>query len=280
MKHQLIELINQIPDVEQYFHLASNGTYKCYIVYDIPFFNDWLQGIQYELQKLIELSDSQYVKDTLDCSKKKFDGWHDKTLFLELSSRLKTIKRDIDNLYLEDKKEHDDEIKGNKEKKVFISHASKDKQYVKEIVDLLIKIGLNEKQIFCSSLSGYDIPGGKDIFEFLREQFNKFNLHVFYIHSNNYYDSSYCLNEMGAAWVLKNSCTSILLPGFKVEDMKGVVNKNEVAIKLDCEEIELKDKLNQLYDTITDEFALRKKSESLWEQDRDCFIQGISEIVG
>ena len=39
------------------------------------------------------------------------------------------------------------------------------------------------------------------------------------------------LNEMGAAWALKANCTSLLLPGFKFEEMKGVVNNNTIAIK-------------------------------------------------
>ena len=58
------------------------------------------------------------------------------------------------------------------------------------------------------------------------------------------------LNEMGAAWALKANCTSLLLPGFKFEEMKGVVNNYTIAIKLDSDEYEVKDKLDQLYAVI------------------------------
>lgn len=58
----------------------------------------------------------------------------------------------------------------NKIDKIFISHASKDVKYVKELVDLLNDIGVQKtsKSIFCSSLPGYDIPHGESIYEFLK----------------------------------------------------------------------------------------------------------------
>ena len=67
--------------------------------------------------------------------------------------------------------------------KIFISHASKDKEYVKKLVELLDGMGLDQTQIFCSSLPGYDIPVGSDIFDYLRQQFQEYELHVFLIHS-------------------------------------------------------------------------------------------------
>ena len=47
--------------------------------------------------------------------------------------------------------------------KIFISHATKDKDYVSALVNLLEDMGLRERQIFCSSASGYGIPLDEDI---------------------------------------------------------------------------------------------------------------------
>ena len=139
-------------------------------------------------------------------------------------------------------------------------------------------MGLNQTQVFCSSLPGYGVPIDTNIFDFLRDQFLKYNLHVIFIHSDNYYMSPISLNEMGAAWALKNAVTSILLPGFGFEKMTGVVNNRAIAIKLDSQRLELQDKLNQLYDKIISEFGLVRKADIIWQQKRDAFIDDIQQV--
>ena len=166
----------------------------------------------------------------------------------------------------------------NKKTKIFISHSSKDKEYVQCLVELLNTMGLNQKHIFCSSLPGYDIRMGKDIFECLREQFEKFDLHFFLIHSENYYESTVSLNEMGAAWVLRNNFTSILLPGFDFSKMTGVIGNKIMSLKLDDDEIGMKHKLNQIYDSLLKEFSLDREEAIIWEQNRDKFIDRIKQI--
>lgn len=44
-----------------------------------------------------------------------------------------------------------------KKPKIFISHATKDKDYVSVLVNLLEDMGLRQSQIFCSSAPGYGI---------------------------------------------------------------------------------------------------------------------------
>lgn len=163
---------------------------------------------------------------------------------------------------------------------IFISHSTDDKEYAKVLVDLLEKIGLDEQTVFCSSVPGYDVKLGKDIYEHLRALFQTRELHIIYLLSKNFYDSPASLNEMGAAWVLKKEATSVLLPEFDFADMKGVVNNRETAMKLDSDEIEVKDKLNQLYETIVEEFSLKKKTATVWERIRDNFIQKTKKIHG
>ncbi len=167
----------------------------------------------------------------------------------------------------------------NKKNKVFISHASKDSEYVKVFVNLLEDIGLSEDEIVCSSISGYGIPLGEDIYDWLSSQFQEFNLHIIFMLSDNYYDSVACLNEMGAAWVLKQKYDSVLLPNFDFVQIKGAINPNKIGIKLDSEVDELNHRLNELKDTLIEEFSLKTISSTKWERHRNEFLKNVKEIT-
>ena len=166
----------------------------------------------------------------------------------------------------------------NKPKKVFVSHSSKDVSYVQKIIELFEDIGLTENDVVCSSVPGYGIPLGEDIYDWLATQFRDFDLHVLFILSKNYYDSVACQNEMGAAWVLQKKHDAILLPGFEYENIKGAVNPRQISIKLDGDEDFLKQHLNELKDSLVQEFGLTMPSASKWERNRTSFLESISSI--
>jgi len=165
-----------------------------------------------------------------------------------------------------------------KSKKVFISHATKDEAYVRKLVELLEDIGLTEEQVVCSSIPGYGIPLGEDIYEWLAKQFRDFDLHVLFVLSDNYYSSVACQNEMGAAWVLKTKYDTILLPGFEFRDIKGAVNPNQISMKLGGNEEVLKQHLNELKDKLVTEFVLTMPSATKWERHRNTFVASIASI--
>lgn len=281
MKQDFLNLINQIDLIESHFHMSSSSpgllVPSVEEIYDVPEFQSWIQMIQFELQEIVDATDDEFAKETLKIAKEKYNGWRDKTDFTTLKGKLLAMKAHVDKYYV-GKVECMEET-STKPVKIFISHASKDKEYVTKLVELLDGMGLDQTQIFCSSLPGYDIPVGADIFDYLRQQFQEYELHVFLIHSKNYYMSAASLNEMGAAWVLRSNCTSFLLPNFRFEDMTGAINEKSIAIKLDNDETEVKDKLNQLYDTVIGEFGLTKKSAVIWEAKRDRFIKEVKELV-
>ena len=62
------------------------------------------------------------------------------------------------------------ENKGNALKKIFISHATKDKEIIEELIDLLENIGINSAQIFCSSFEGYGIPLGENFLDKIKQE--------------------------------------------------------------------------------------------------------------
>lgn len=162
--------------------------------------------------------------------------------------------------------------------KLFISHSSKDKEYVLAFVELLEDIGMPDGTIVCSSVPGHGIPGGAKTFEWLREQFLTCDLRVVLALSENYYASAASLNEMGAAWITRATDTLILLPGFGFEDIRGCVDPTEIGIKLDSDKDELKHRLGELKDTLITEYSLPSFSGTRWERRRDSFIQKIQEI--
>ena len=159
---------------------------------------------------------------------------------------------------------------------VFISHSSKDKQFVEALVDLLESIGLNENTLFCSSVDGYGVKLNDDIFETILSLFKEHDLYVIFIHSPNYYLSPVSLNEMGAAWVLKTKFCSILTKEMSFE-MKGVVNQSKMSIKVDADEASAR--LNELKDQVIQFFGLSSISQTPWERKRNKFLSTVKSIT-
>ncbi len=160
-----------------------------------------------------------------------------------------------------------------KEKKpmVFISHSSKDKSFVEALVDLLENLGLTKNNLFCSSVDGYGIPLGGDIFETIRELFYEHELYVIFIHSPRYYESHVSLNEMGAAWVLKTDFCSILTKDMEFNNMTGVVNKSTLSIKVDSEDAPAR--LTEMKDRLVNMLGLIPIDEVKWERKRTNFLK-------
>lgn len=285
MKEDLLLLINKTEDIEKLFHKSSSSsgtaTLSLDIIYDCQEFCIWAKEVTFELREIYDRTKDAFIWETLNELSAKFNGWNDRRMFDKVKGSLFVIRKNINKYFPIEKKNTTINLMEKsmpKQSKLFISHASSDKEYVEALVSLFDDMGLNDEQIFCSSIPGYDIPLGKSIFDYLLELFQNYDLHIVFVHSENYYKSPVSLNEMGAAWVLKKNFTSILLPGFDFSEMKGVVNNADIAIKIDRSADEVKDKLNQLYNQIVSEFGIKKKSDILWEKKRNNFIKDILEI--
>src|SRR5574344_41928 len=164
-----------------------------------------------------------------------------------------------------------------KSTKVFISHASANAKAAKALVELLEFLHIDsEEQLFCSSVTGYDVKVGKDIYETILKEYQNHNLFMIYLLSHEYYSKPICLNEMGAGWVLKTDYQTILLPGFTIQDMgNSCIGTNTIAIILDDELENIKSRLNQFKDNLIEKMNLKQPNASRWEQKRDKFIQTI-----
>lgn len=168
---------------------------------------------------------------------------------------------------------------GKKPHKLFISHSSKDKDYMVALAELLEDIGMPDGSFVCTSVPGHGIPGGAKIFDWLRDQFLTCDLRVMFALSHNYYGSAASLNEMGAAWVTKATDTLLLLPGFGFDDIEGCVDPREMGIGFSMDDAELKHRLNEFKDTLIAEHGLPSITQARWDRHRDKFIKAVREIA-
>lgn len=287
MKKDLIGLIDSRKEIEKKFHSFDGGMGTSFEqISDVPEFQNWLQEIKLELQGIYDRTHDTFVWETINLCGKRLDGFTEKKYFIELAGKLQAIRKNIDKYYPEEKVVSElPQSQGGvfcmkKKPLIFISHSSKNKDQVAKIADLLRSINLSPRRdIFCSSLPGYGIPNGANIFDFLRERFLNYDLHIIFVHSPEYYESAVSLNEMGAAWVLRTNATSLLLPGFDFSGMKGVIGSDCIAIKLDADRSEVKDRLNQLRRELESEFDISDNEDIIWEEARDKFIREINSDV-
>ncbi|HDX9630131.1 TPA: toll/interleukin-1 receptor domain-containing protein [Bacillus cereus] len=164
----------------------------------------------------------------------------------------------------------------NKIEKIFISHASRDKEYVKELVKLLNSIGVptNSNSIFCSSLSGYDIPHGENIYDYLKSELNNNKTMVLFVLSDNYYQSAPCLNEMGAAWITSKKCSSVLMPNFDFNKIEGAIDPTQISFKMNDS-----NGLDKFRDYIIDSLELEDHGYRLWQNNRDDYLTTLEILL-
>ncbi len=284
MKRELLALIKEIPTIEGKCRIFEPSAGMCIpsgeFIYDNPDFIEWKEAVEYELQQIYDRTMDTYIWNIINDTGviHKFNGknYDERENFNRLKSSLKVIEKNIDK-YFPDEKSIESEITKAMKPKIFISHSSKDVKYVEPIVELLADIGMTNDNLFCSSIPDYGIPLNQDIYEYLSSLFSENELYVIFVLSSNYYGSPACLNEMGAAWVLKNEYTSILLPKFEYQEIDGAVNPNKIGMKLDDDDELLKKRLGELKDIISEKFSI-SVPDMRWEKRRNDFINTIRNI--
>ena len=157
--------------------------------------------------------------------------------------------------------------------KIFISHASKDKDIVEELIELLEVIGVKSSQIFCSSFEGYGIPLGENFLEIIKAQLTNDSL-VLFVLTENFYQSAVCMCEMGAAWVLSKKHIPIVVPPLNYADIRGVIPNTQGLIINDAQ------KLNLLKQQIETQFQINGQENSVgWERKRNRILERINEHI-
>src|SRR6185437_15845795 len=95
---------------------------------------------------------------------------------------------------------------------IFISHASVDTPIAEALVQLLEGgVGLRTSQVFCSSLEGQKVMPGKDFKAYIKSELRGAQIVIGLI-SKHFYNSAFCMCELGAAWAYANEFVPLLVP--------------------------------------------------------------------
>ncbi len=101
-----------------------------------------------------------------------------------------------------------------KERSVFISHATIDKDYGQALKNLLKTLMPNQR-FFYSSSEFDGVQANQNINESIKNEIRN-DAYVIFLLSDHFYSSAACLNEMGAAWISGNKYALVILPGFDI----------------------------------------------------------------
>lgn len=112
-------------------------------------------------------------------------------------------------------------------KNIFISHSSQNKEIAEQICAFLTRFGIGEEKIFCSSIIGQGVGNGEKLNDAIGKAINKSKL-LIYLLSNDFLNSSYCMEELGIGWYLANknraTCFYLVLPDIDLSELKGFIN--------------------------------------------------------
>lgn len=143
---------------------------------------------------------------------------------------------------------------------IFISHSTKDCYVANMVKDFLVKTGIPNEKIFCSSIPGNDVK--ENIAKEIKNHLNKSLFNILII-SRNYYESAYCLNEAGIIWFLDfvNSYV-ICLPEISHTCTRGFINNDFKLRRLNSD-----DDLSYLYDITRELFNTKDIKHSVLNQE-------------
>lgn len=235
-----------------------------------PTYDKWMNDIKLFTER--NLVEHPLYDEIIECYNGRSNSWGT-TKYDDMMSFLNTLADD-EELYTNTSIPQSVVPSLVKLKKLFISHSSEDIEYVKPFVQLLDNIGfIGRGIIFCSSIPGYGIPQGENIYNYLKAEFNH-DVFLISMLSKNYYSSAASLNEMGAAWVTSTKQHAILLPEFEYSQISGAIDPLKIWMKLND-----KIRLNELKNILFKEFSLPEIDENHWEELRDTFIEQINKVM-
>jgi len=144
---------------------------------------------------------------------------------------------------------------------IFLSHKSDDRKYGHALAELIRGLGVSNSQLIYTSHPLHKIPLNQNIYDYLRNRLGA-NTFMIYLLSDTYFESSTCLNEMGAAWLAQSDYTIIFVPGFNFYNQKFLecaIDNKKIGIVLNGDHhckvnmIELRNKIQSLFNLDIDE---------------------------
>lgn len=114
--------------------------------------------------------------------------------------------------------------------KLFISHSHEDKYLADALIEFITNgVGVDPSIVFCSSSPGRGVPLGFNFNEYISNELKNEEVHVIALITNNYFNSKYCLYELGASWGLTRRIIPVLGLRMKYAIMDGFLASTEAA---------------------------------------------------
>ena len=133
MKEDLVKLIEDTEQIKTKFHsTGGQGLPVHNVIYDNADFTLWKREVQLELQEIYDRTSDRFIWDILVLIKQGFNSWKDEKSFNELQGGLRAIYKNIDKYYpnsIQNSVLLEESQMVVKKPKIFISHATKDKDY-------------------------------------------------------------------------------------------------------------------------------------------------------
>ncbi len=156
---------------------------------------------------------------------------------------------------------------------IFISHASADKKLIDALRDLMVVgMGVQQERLFCTSLEGTGIPEGQSFVQFIKSKIQTPPIVVMVV-TPSYYESAFCLCELGAAWAMSHNSFPLIVPPVTFADLQGVLSGSQVG-KITDEAV-----LDRLLDRVRAALQLQPGSTATWTVKRDQFLEKLSRSL-
>ncbi len=191
----------------------------------------------------------------------------------DLINKIPNLPDEIFNIIPDNIETIDNPINKTEMKRVFISHATDDSKYAEEVIGMLIAIGVNRKEIFCSSVKGYGVELGENFLERLKTELKDDPIVIFLL-SHSFYKRPVCLCEMGASWIQTTTHIPITIPPFTHKNIDGVLPNTTVAMPINDTAY-----WNDLNEKITRECGLDHVNTNMWERERDRQMVNINRLI-
>jgi len=162
------------------------------------------------------------------------------------------------------------------DKKVFVSHSSKNKEIADHLCAFIARLGVKEKNIFCSSVVGQGIGNGEKLNTAIANAIQDSSLLIFLL-SYDFISSPYCMEELGVGWYLSQrgdvSCYYLVLPDIEMYDLIGFVNsKIDKFTFLDNNHHE---EISSLSCDLSKQLRFRMKSHNIITNAENVFLSSI-----
>lgn len=155
-------------------------------------------------------------------------------------------------------------------KRIFISHSSKDKQYITKFVNqiLCLGVGVSPDDVFCTSIEDLGIKNGEDIRNHIHDNIRSAE-YSFLMVSDNYKASEICINEMGAVWAYDANVRLYMLPGATVDKIGWLCDARQAQNLSDAVA------LDQLYKEMRLHFGIVPDNFEHWSRIREEFVKSV-----